>query len=457
MLKGLQDETFADVIFLVGNQKKKFHASRVVVSLHSAVLKNMLFGEQASQQRGAEVSIPEVTIPAFESCLRYMYGLPPATKIENAVDTLYAATKYMIGPMQKALEGFIRANMRPETILIFLSAATRTRLEEIRRDCMTYLTSHPEQTESLMNSDSFLTLNQETMAGLIKSDSFVVQEEQLWERLLEWAKSQGKTNTVSWVSVLKPIRLYVRFPLMSPIFFIHSVKSAGVLSKDELLDLACYYLDTSQPCKFIRHKLSLHNTEPRYAEMPTRMDTTAAPSLSPTPTHHSQSDSAFASRRQQDVRIPQDTIRVPEPPHHSSRPSKLPQTPHIIEDVQIAVSSHWASHTPPENLLDGRLDTYWQSDGPKVQDHDDFSPSEIVVRAGKDVTQLTQIKTTNIERKKYTPTLLHQDDYSGILRVIQIDITCNHDSGYDSRITGFQILGSQVSGAQDALDLLQVE
>ena len=47
------------------------------------------------------INIPDITPQAFGYLIKYINGLNPTMLIENAVDILYMAKKYMITPIEK--------------------------------------------------------------------------------------------------------------------------------------------------------------------------------------------------------------------------------------------------------------------------------------------------------------------------------------------------------------------
>jgi len=239
ILRLLSEEKFSDVTFIVGQENEKvLHGCRCLLSLISPVFEAMLYGQMKESASNAVIKIPDINPEAFQSILRYSYGIDPQIDEKNCVLVRDAAEKYQITSLSPFIDNYILSCLNEEKFCSIYHGACLTRHPELMAKCIGKLETFVNF-DVVLSSKGFLDLSPEPdMKLLLDSDLFQVHEEVLWERLLDWAEWQMQLEATQHSiskrgEFLALVKDSVRFPLMSPCFLVEKVAPEEVLDSSE--------------------------------------------------------------------------------------------------------------------------------------------------------------------------------------------------------------------------------
>lgn len=187
----LDQDDLADVTFVVGNPEKtteRIPAISGILSVASDVFKAMFRG---NFERPKEVDVPDGDPEAFKVILRYIYTDEAFVDIDNALDVLYLAKKYMLTALVAHAVTFLRDNLSPENICLFIPYMDL--LEEIKHRCNKILNT---RSADVLRSDTFLSISQQELCALLSRQLLCVDEFELFVCALKWARaSLDRTET----------------------------------------------------------------------------------------------------------------------------------------------------------------------------------------------------------------------------------------------------------------------
>ncbi|KAH7696761.1 Btbd6 protein, partial [Aphelenchoides avenae] len=219
-----------------------------VLCAASDVFKTMFLG---NFERPTEVDVPDAEPEAFKIVLRYIYTDEMRLNMEDAIGTLYLAKKYMLQPLVDGTARYISEHLTPENVCLLLGYADV--LDDIKDKCWDLIDS---KTTEVIHSDAFLQLSGAQLRDIVKRNTLCVEEIELYERVIEWARAQLRKDDVE--STLKAIRdaigdtlFSVRFPAMEQKEFSSKVAKGGVLTTDEALEVCLWHSIQDKPKSFI--------------------------------------------------------------------------------------------------------------------------------------------------------------------------------------------------------------
>jgi hypothetical protein len=228
------------------------------------------------------VCIPDVDPNAFRSVLRYVNHLDPQLTLDNSLHVYRAADKYQIEGLLDACALFLDSHIDPrdaDKVLRLFDIACRLGLEKYSQRFLDELGELTRlQTARLLMADEFVLLHITSVATLLRSSSFCVDEEPLWCALRRWAEMQmsasdrrpemspevpeddspalcepwrertwsgGSCIPATWQEQLRPLKQYIRFPVMSRSFFAEEIAQSGVLDPSEVIAIFCHLTRTT--------------------------------------------------------------------------------------------------------------------------------------------------------------------------------------------------------------------
>ncbi|KAH7721805.1 BTB/POZ domain-containing protein 6 [Aphelenchoides avenae] len=111
------DASTADVTFVVGQDKIRFHAHALVMSTASDSFKAMFFGDF---KRDRLVEIPDASPDGFRALLKYVYTEEADFTSENVESVMVLSDKYLLTGLFAASIEWIKRNVTADNVLRFL-------------------------------------------------------------------------------------------------------------------------------------------------------------------------------------------------------------------------------------------------------------------------------------------------------------------------------------------------
>ncbi|KAI6230590.1 BTB/POZ domain-containing protein 2 [Aphelenchoides fujianensis] len=249
----LENELFADVVFVVGAQKERIFAHKFVLSVRSRVFAAMFHSAgfpQAAEGGRQEVVVPDIEPATFRLVLRFVYADQLHVTADEVMGVVYAARKYEIQSMEAACTAWLKRHLDAENVFLVLEQARLFDLHELAAVAWEFVDAQPS---AVLSGDSFAGVQYALLCELLARDSFGVREREIFEAAVRWALAEAKrqqlppTNDALRAVLGDALRL-VRFPLMSAQEFAAAVvlSPTPLLSEREQLDVFAH-IAVAQP------------------------------------------------------------------------------------------------------------------------------------------------------------------------------------------------------------------
>ncbi|XP_060523915.1 BTB/POZ domain-containing protein 9 [Cylas formicarius] len=216
---------YSDVTLVVEGQK--LHAHKVILAARSDYFRALLYGG-LKESNQAEIVLPDAPLKAFKILLKYIYTghmFLMTLKEDVILDILGLAHQYGFQDLESAISDVLKQLLALGNVCAILDTAHLYGLEKLVRVCHTFLDKYASE---ILQHDSFLQLSQAALVEVLQRDSFLAPEVEIFHGVCNWCKNNEDTEDL----VMKCVRL----PLMSVSDLLSSVRPAGLVKPDALLD-----------------------------------------------------------------------------------------------------------------------------------------------------------------------------------------------------------------------------
>ncbi|XP_041361281.1 BTB/POZ domain-containing protein 6-like [Gigantopelta aegis] len=264
-----------DVIFVVGTEKEIIPAHKYILITRSSVFEAMFTGPFSTTR---EIILSDTDAVVFKDILKFLYSDEIDVSSENVTAILILAEHYSLHNLEDMCFQFLESHLSTQTACTAMEtghAYERSGLWEIAVD---YIEMHAS--EVLQMTSSVSNLCHDCLHRLISSAQIDVKENVIFNAAIKWAESEcGKRGRDVTPDALRDILgdtlFHIRFPLMSPDFFVNSVSRTGLLTEVErnaiLETILCPKSKSSsfsgEPRKFVVRRVSrypVHGEEWKY-------------------------------------------------------------------------------------------------------------------------------------------------------------------------------------------------
>eukprot|EP01084_Bolivina_argentea_P089514 161518_1 len=230
LLNALNTQQFADITFIIGEEKTEYNVNRIFLSLISPVFNAMLYGKMKESEPNSNVHIKDMKPEIFESIISFAYCNDPKITDKNVLLLLQACDKYQIEKLSEICNQHFRSYLSEQKFCTYFHNAVRLRIfkAEICKIMLKYLSenygtclsshnfceffsrvvelnlsdfilicekyvrqSNSSVIQKIFKSDGFVKMELKTMRFILKADPLKSSEEGLWDALLKWAEYQS--------------------------------------------------------------------------------------------------------------------------------------------------------------------------------------------------------------------------------------------------------------------------
>ncbi|OWF49321.1 BTB/POZ domain-containing protein 1-like [Mizuhopecten yessoensis] len=232
----LTSGTSSDVTFLVGEDKKRIPAHKLILISRSPVFYAMLEGPMAEK---GEIAIPDITEDVFQHFLRYLYTDTIDLTEMNVVPVLNAARKYCVDILVTNCEDFLTKSLSAENACLFLEHAHVFLMDKLKTECLKVIS---ESSTDVLQSQAFSDLCPSCLTSITESDDLAADESDVYKAVIRWAEAEcsrqnTESNPENKRQVLGDSLHTVRFPKIDSDFFFKQVCLDKVLPGDMVLDV----------------------------------------------------------------------------------------------------------------------------------------------------------------------------------------------------------------------------
>lgn len=217
MRKVINDPEHSDIVFVVGEDRERIHAHKIILAARCEVFRAM-FADQAKSSRQKTVKestmllvLPEVRPTVFLTVLEHIYGNSCKLSQSIVVDVLASAIEYGLEGLVSCCVKYI-SDPNVDTVCEAIQAAITYNQEELRDTCMRFIETN---TADIFKSPHFAELSEDSLAYIIQSDNLQAGEKEIYDAIREWGTVNMVITEKSMREVLEKVIEHCRFPLFS--------------------------------------------------------------------------------------------------------------------------------------------------------------------------------------------------------------------------------------------------
>ncbi|XP_033725452.1 BTB/POZ domain-containing protein 6-like [Pecten maximus] len=226
----------SDVTFIVGEERNRISAHRLVLLSRSPVFYAMLEGPMAEK---GEITIPDISSETFKLFLRYLYTDTIDLTDRNVVPVLNVARKYCVDILVSLCGEFFAKNLTVDSACVLFEQSHVFVMESLRQQCLQFILNNAP---GVLRSATFTDLCLNCMTCISGSDDLKVVENGVYEAIIRWSEAEcGRQNIKATAGnrrdVLGETLYNVRFLHLEEDFLLRRICSDMVLRSDDLVDI----------------------------------------------------------------------------------------------------------------------------------------------------------------------------------------------------------------------------
>lgn len=230
MRRLINDEEMSDICFVVGEDKEKIYAHKIILAGRCEVFRAM-FAEQKQLSKTATkpaagatkgkaatqpaqdadtnvpLVLPDVRPTVFLTLLEFIYTNSCKLSQSTVVDVLASAIEYNLESLAKCCVQFLTSGIKIETACEAMQAAITYNQTELRDTCMVFI---EQNTQAVFKSRAFVEMSEDTLAFILQSDNLQINERDVLAAVKEWATVNsvvsGKTESAVAARVIENVR-----------------------------------------------------------------------------------------------------------------------------------------------------------------------------------------------------------------------------------------------------------
>ena len=184
----VNSESMADVVFVVGRDKSRVFAHRVIVAARSDVFAAMLFGG-LREAREREIRVPNIEHEIFLTLMQYIYTGRAEITPDNAIDLLGVANQYNLVSLLSACGKCIQDSLDASNVCSIMVQSSG--YSEIFQLCMRFV---EENSTEVFSSPGVEDLTSEVLAEILLSDNLAINEIDLFRGVLRWGEHVASSS-----------------------------------------------------------------------------------------------------------------------------------------------------------------------------------------------------------------------------------------------------------------------
>lgn len=238
----LNNELNSDVQFHFKNENTILYGHKLIIGVRSSVFNTMFYGHLTmAKENQNEFEIVDVTPSSFLEMLKFIYTDDAKISDNNFAEVMYAAHKYSINYLEKMCCDYVKQKLTTENCCSYLRQCLVYN-NGLSKDCLDKI---DKNINLIMSQNFWKDLSEDEIITILKRDSLDVNEIDLFEGVMKWAKYSCGTKGVEATThnIRETFKIFemVRFPTMTLEEFCKFHRAnAQFLRADEVADIFSY-------------------------------------------------------------------------------------------------------------------------------------------------------------------------------------------------------------------------
>uniref|UniRef100_A0AC34GX58 BTB domain-containing protein n=1 Tax=Panagrolaimus sp. ES5 TaxID=591445 RepID=A0AC34GX58_9BILA len=233
-----------EVVFVVDNER--IRGEKLILTKRSSVFELMFeYGWGAN---------PNITIPVtdtnsrdFTTFLEYLHRDKLHLTMDNAFELFKLAATYAVVDLQQICDEYLASKVELSTVLYIADGCLPYGGTALKK-CMDLINEKPKQIFALPR---FPKISSFLMEFILKQNRINISEEKLFEAFSKWGRCHSNHQS-------DELKMFIRFPLMDPMFLKNFVATSNILTPKEYNEV---YEDaqTFKTCNSLNQEFTFSN------------------------------------------------------------------------------------------------------------------------------------------------------------------------------------------------------
>ncbi|XP_041372640.1 BTB/POZ domain-containing protein 2-like [Gigantopelta aegis] len=251
----LEENILSDVTFIVGENRKRIQAHRLILSLRSCVFMAMLNGPLSEQD---DIEIPDIESDIFEQALKFLYTDDVNIDGNNIIRLFYVSKKYQIEYLKEKCLTYVDTSLTSQDVSAMMEDAHVYLEQDLMQKALEYSW---ENGYAVLKSDSFCGLCYDCFVKVVESDQLNAREELVFEASMAWSEAECRREREitpeNIRNTLGESMYLIRYPVLDEDYFDKEVSAANLLTDAEQVKiLKCFLYPEKDASPFISKRRS---------------------------------------------------------------------------------------------------------------------------------------------------------------------------------------------------------
>ena len=196
---------FCDVELIVGHEKRKITAHRLILAAASEFFAAMFAERRFLESNSREVQIDVEAVDIFEAIIRFCYTSKIQICDENVQQLLETANHFRVMDLAQSCCEYLVKEMEPDNCLGVFHLADHLGLNELAEITLEFVC---DNFTGVAQSEEFFQLSVQGLTELLKSDNLVVRSEtEVFLAVISWIQHDPKNRRFDASDLLRHIRV----------------------------------------------------------------------------------------------------------------------------------------------------------------------------------------------------------------------------------------------------------
>ena len=200
----VNNEFQSDVTFVVGEQKTKIHAHKLLLMLHSEYFYAM-FNGNFKETNEKEVDAMDIEPEIFLEILKFIYCGEVDLAPDNILDIYIHSEKFMIPELHSLTTEYLHEKLNYENVLRVFSTNRSYELDFINEHCLEIISKNPL---FLFKHEDFYVLDKDSLKMIFECKDINCTIDQMKSALENWKKTHENDDIEELESILEMRRDY---------------------------------------------------------------------------------------------------------------------------------------------------------------------------------------------------------------------------------------------------------
>ncbi|KAJ5080616.1 pep-cterm sorting domain-containing protein [Anaeramoeba ignava] len=184
-----QEESHFDFEIISEQDQISFKTHKSILSSRSEYFKTLFNSKMSEYQE--KITLTDIPSPTLFAILNYFYSGKIEINLENAIEILIFASRYLIDELIETSSYFIKNNLQMQTIVDVLNLSEEMSLNQLLEFCYQFIS---ENFYEFIKTSFFLELEENHLNSILSNDKIFTNEFETFQSIIKWGKHKSNIN-----------------------------------------------------------------------------------------------------------------------------------------------------------------------------------------------------------------------------------------------------------------------